>query len=213
LAHSSSVDARTTWVRREADVVMAVVGLGVLVLGMVIVRDGKVSGPEEAVFHAINDLPQALYPVLWPFQQAGAILIGPIVAVVAAITKRYRLALAALTVTVLKLVLERVVKSIVTRDRPGTTIGADAHLRGNVPAVGESFVSGHAVLITALAAIVTPYLRGRWRVLPWVLVALVLVARVYVGAHNPLDVLCGAALGLAIGSVVNLVFKVPAEAP
>jgi undecaprenyl-diphosphatase len=210
VAHTSSVDAGTTWQRREADVVMAVVGLAVLVVGMVIVRDGTVSDPEEAVFHAINDLPGALYPVLWPFQQAGAILIGPVVALVAAITKRYRLALAALTVTVLKLVLERVVKSIVSRERPGATIGADTHLRGNVPAVGESFVSGHAVLITALAAIVTPYLPGRWRVLPWVLVALVLVARVYVGAHNPLDVVCGAALGLAVGSVVNLAFGVPA---
>jgi membrane-associated phospholipid phosphatase len=30
-----------------------------------------------------------------------------------------------------------------------------------------------------------------------------------VGAHNPLDVLCGAALGLAIGGVLNLLSGVP----
>ena len=39
-----------------------------------------------------------------------------------------------------------------------------------------------------------------------------MVGRVYVGAHNPLDVICGAGLGVAIGSVLNLVVGVPAEA-
>ena len=103
----------------------------------------------------------------------------------------------------MKLVLERVVKAMVTRERPGTSIGPDIHMRGAVSATGESFVSGHAVLIAALATIVMPYLRGRWKIAPWVLVALVLVARVYVGAHNPLDVLCGAALGVGIGGAAE----------
>ena len=50
----------------------------------------------------------------------------------------------------------------------------------------------------------TPYLPGRWKLVPWVLVVAVMVGRVYVGAHNPLDVVCGAALGVAIAGVVNL---------
>ena len=99
----------------------------------------------------------------------------------------------------LKLLLERAVKAAVTRERPGTSIGSDIEVRGDVSISGESFVSGHAVLVVALAMLVAPYLRGRWRYLPWVAVALVLVTRVYVGAHNPLDVICGAALGFAIG--------------
>jgi len=40
----------------------------------------------------------------------------------------------------------------------------------------------------------------------------VLVARVYVGAHKPLDVVCGAALGVAIGGAANLIFGVPENA-
>jgi hypothetical protein len=36
-----------------------------------------------------------------------------------------------------------------------------------------------------------------------------MVGRVYVGAHNPLDVICGAALGVAIGSCLNLIVAVP----
>ena len=66
------------------------------------------------------------------------------------------------------------------------------------------------MLVTAIACLVVPYLRGRWKLVPWAVVALVLLTRVYVGAHNPLDVICGAALGLALGGSLNLVFGVPA---
>ena len=200
------------WVRRRADWICAVAGLAVLGLGMIAVRNGTVTGFEESIFRAINDLPQALYRPLWPLQQAGNLVVGPVVALVAFVLGYRRLAAAALVVTVMRLVLERVVKAMVTRERPGTSIGVDIHMRGAVSATGESFVSGHAVLIAALATIVMPYLRGRWKIAPWVIVALVLVARVYVGAHNPLDVLCGAALGVGIGGAANLIFGVPEEA-
>ncbi|HSH34227.1 MAG TPA: phosphatase PAP2 family protein, partial [Actinomycetota bacterium] len=53
-------------------------------------------------------------------------------------------------------------------------------------------------------------LRGRWRIIPWLVVALVCFARIYLGAHNPLDVLGGFALGMAIGAIANLLVKVPA---
>jgi undecaprenyl-diphosphatase len=191
------------------DVAAAVAGLAALAVGMVIVRDGEVPGWERGIFHAINDLPEALYPVLWPFQQIGALAAAPIAALVAALLHRRRLALAILVALVAKLVLERVVKLVVTRERPGTSIGDDVHLRGDVTAGGESFVSGHAVLVAAVAGVITPYLPARWKVVPWVVVALVMFTRVYVGAHNPLDVVCGAGLGVAIACAVNQLFHTP----
>jgi undecaprenyl-diphosphatase len=211
MSQPATATATTRWVRRPADAVAALGGLVVLAVGMVVVRDGDVPGWEESVFHAINDLPGALYPVLWPFQQIGAVLVGPVLALVAAILRRFRLAVALLAATVLKLLLERAVKEMVVRERPGTSIGADVELRGDVHVAGPSFVSGHAVMVAAIACLVTPYLPRRWRPVPWVLVGLVMVARVYVGAHNPLDVVCGAALGIVIGSALNLVVAVPHE--
>lgn len=198
-------------VRRRADAVAVVVGVAVLAASMIAVRDGDVPAWERSLFLAINGLPGALYPVLWPFQQLGALLIGPIVAIVALALRRYRLALAAVLVTLGKLALERVVKAMVSRQRPGASIGDEAELRGDVSRIGESFVSGHAVLVAALAMVVLPYLRGRWKIVPVVVVALVLITRVYVGAHNPLDVVAGAALGVALGGVVNLALGVPEQ--
>lgn len=181
-----------------------VAGLVILGLGMVVVRDGTVPAWERSIFHAVNDLPEFLYRPLWPFQQLGALLVGPLVALIAVFFRRYRLAIALLLATVAKLVFERLVKVVSSRQRPGTSIGPDVHLRGDVSAVGESFVSGHAVLIAAIAGLVTPYLPGRWKIVPWAVVGLVMVTRVYVGAHNPVDVVCGAALGLAIAGLLNL---------
>src|ERR671910_195605 len=143
-------------------------------------------------------MPSRLSPASWCWGRASP--------------RRFRLALAALLATVAKLALEQVVKAMVTRERPGTSIGGDIETRGDVSIRGESFVSGHAVLAAALAGVVAPYLPGRWKVVPWVLVGLVMVGRVYVDAHNPVDVVCGAALGLAIASCINLLLGVPAGA-
>jgi undecaprenyl-diphosphatase len=210
---SGHARARERFVRRPADAATAATGLVVLALAMLAVRSGSVSDPEQSVFRAVNDLPAALYPVLWPFQQLGAVLVGPILAVVAFALRRVRLGVALLLATAAKLGLERLVKEIVSRPRPGTSIGRDIHARGTVSLHGPSFVSGHAVLVAALASVIAPYLHGRWRVLPWAIVAVVMITRVYVGAHNPLDVIGGAALGLVIGGCLNLIVGVPERGP
>jgi glycosyltransferase 2 family protein len=176
----------------------------VLGIGMLIVCDGRVPGWERAVFRFVNRLPDFLYPPLWTVQQLGGLGIVPVVAVICILMRRPRRALAVVLAGVGKLSLELVVKAIVSRQRPATSIGADIHTRGDVNLTGESFVSGHAVLAVAVAGVVIPWLPKRWRPFAWLPVGLVLFARVYVGAHNPLDVVCGAALGALIAALVNV---------
>lgn len=187
---------------------VAAAGLVVVLLCGAVAHGGTVPSLEEDAFRAVNDLPGWLYPVLWPFQQLGNLVVAVVVgAGVALLLRRWPVAGAVLLAAGLKLGLERVVKAVVERERPGTSIGSDVHLRGDVSAGGLSFVSGHATITAAVAGLVAPLLRGRWKVVPWVAVALNAVTRVYVGAHNPLDVVGGVGLGLVIAGVLNAALR------
>ncbi len=166
---------------------------------------------ESRVFHVVNGSPDWLYPVLWGPMQMGNLVVGAVVAlVVALVGRRPTVALAALAAVGLKLVVERVIRDRMTvamdRQRPGTS-QVGAVLRGDVPAEGHSFPSGHVILVAALAAVLTPMLPRRWTVLPWAAVGLVGFGRVYVGAHNPLDVTAGFGIGLSVGSLLDVVLE------
>ena len=149
---------------RRDELIAIVVGLLVLVVGALVAGDGTVPGWEESVFHAVNGLPDWLYPIVWPGNLLGALVIVPIVAVLALSVRQYWLALAIVIAGVLKLVSERIVKAVVTRERPATSIGSDIETRGDVSVSGESFVSGHAILAAAVAMVVAPYVPPRGRI-------------------------------------------------
>ena len=56
----------------------------------------------------------------------------------------------------------------------------------------------------ALAGILAPYLSRAWRIVAYAVAVAVCVSRIYLAAHNPLDVVAGAAAGLMIAAGLNL---------
>ncbi len=74
--------------------------------------------------------------------------------------------------------------------------------------MSSAITSGHAIITFAIAGLLLLVLPRRWGVVALVLAAANAVARVYLGAHNPLDVLGGAAIGLAIAAVLDMVLDV-----
>ena len=186
-------------VSHTAAAVWAALATVSIVVMSVIVADGDVGETERRVFDWINGWPDWLEWPMWVVQQPGVLLFPVVVgAVLWLATGRQRLFWAFVVIVPAKLIIERlVIKQLVERERPYTSIGADIKLRGHQMA-GLSFPSGHTTTAFATAVLMMAFLPGRWRWLPLVIAGAVGLARIYFGEHSPLDVLAGAMLGTAL---------------
>ena len=173
------------------------------------VRD-QISEPEIEVFRAINHWPDVIYSFLWTAMQLGNFVAVPVVTAAALVLRRVRLALDLAVSGTAAWLTAKLLKEIFERGRPGEVL-ADVTIRGD-NATGYGFVSGHSATAVALAAAAHPYV-GRWgKVVVWTIAVLVCIARIYVGAHLPLDVIGGAAVGGFLGALVHVILGVPEDA-
>jgi membrane-associated phospholipid phosphatase len=193
-----------------ASVLLAGAGAVILVLSILAARHDRIPRREITIFRWINRLPNWLYPILWLPMQLGNLVVGCLAGIVVAIVVGdLGIAIGVVVATGMKLIVERVVRHEVAgylaiRQRPGTSQQAPI-LRGDVPETGPSFPSGHVILIAAIACIVAIAFPPGLVWIPWVLAVLVAVGRVYVGAHNPLDVTSGFGAGMLIGGGLLMV--------
>jgi glycosyltransferase 2 family protein len=195
--------------RRAADAAGAAAGAAGVALTGAVAASGRVSGLERDVFTAIDRLTYGPAPGLWIVMQAGSFPTVFVAAGLALAARRPRLAVALAAGGTTTWLLAKAVKQIVDRARPDALL-PDVRTYGAV-ATGLGYPSGHAAVAAFVMTVAGPHLTRPARIIGWVVVGLVAFARVYVGAHLPLDAIGGLALGWAVGSLTNLLFGVPGK--
>ena len=183
---------------------LALGALGLAVTASLVRRD-RVGPREEQLFRAVNGAPDRCYVPTWVVMQGGALGAVPVAAAAAMAASRPRLAARLLVNGCGAWLLAKAVKGFVQRPRPVALLPATC-CRGREEA-GLGYVSGHAAVVVALSAAALPELGPGGRAAVTAVVPAVGVARLYVGAHLPLDVVGGAALGLAVDAAVALAVR------
>lgn len=196
-------------IRHPGDFVRVALAFIVLAAVVVLASRGRLSLFETDVFRLFNHLPPSAGVPLSVLMEAGSFAAVIVVTAVALVARRHELALDLAASGSAAYLLARLGKLIVMRARPDILL-SDVIIHGSA-ATGLGFPSGHAAVAAALATAATPYLGRRARQVTWGIVWAVAIARLYVGAHLPLDVLGGVALGWLTGSLWHLLRGAPAR--
>jgi uncharacterized membrane protein YbhN (UPF0104 family)/membrane-associated phospholipid phosphatase len=203
--------ARLRHVRRHpGDVLRVLLGGLVVAVGALAAHHGHVFAFDANLFRLVNQLRDVLGRPLLVVMQLGAVAAVPAMAAVALAARRPRLARDLALSGGLAWVLAKVVKGLVGEARPV------ALLHGVIERVvdtGLGYPSGHVAVAAAMVTAAGPWLPRPARRATWWVVWLVALGRMYAGAHLPLDVVGGAALGWAVAAATHLALGAPGGLP
>lgn len=159
---------------------------------------------EQDLNRTINDLPDALAPYVWPPMQFGALAAPFAIAAAAYLsTRRADPAVSIAAAGFGAWLAAKGVKRIVGRGRPFDYDPACKLRLGTEIDGSPGFVSGHAAVATAIAGIARPLLTAPAAAGVYGLAGVVGLARIYAGAHLPIDVVGGMALGQLVAEAVG----------
>lgn len=180
--------------------VKALGALGCLTAASAMARKG-VPAWDADVFRRVNSLPDALAPVAWLPMQAGAL--GAPLAIGAVVFLKWdrrsgaRMALTGLAAWS----AAKVLKKEIGRGRPGEFV--QSTLRFGSADRGLGFPSGHAAVVATLVASIPSDAHPMVKAGGVALATTVGLARIHVGAHFPLDVIGGWAMGASIAAIYD----------
>ena len=162
-------------------------------------RTNAVADTEERFFRRFNDAPEALHGPAWVIMQSGSLAGVFIAAAELARRRRPRTAAAAAIAGTAVWAGVKVIKPLVGRGRPQQHLD-DVSVRGQ-PQTGLGYPSGHAAVALTLALIAQRATTVPSQAAAMTFAGTVGATRMYVGAHLPLDVAGGLAIGLLAGQV------------
>ncbi len=189
--------------QRTSDLLVAAVAAGAVALGAHEARRGQVRDAEARSFAGLNGISERWLPPAWLVMQAGSLGGSQVIGGVVVAAGDHRLGRRLAGVGALAWTASKVVKPFASRGRPSSVVDV-ARVLGREQA-GLGYPSGHAAVAAGMAAATLPHVAPRGRVALFALTSVVAASRVYVGAHLPLDVAGGAALGVAVERGVRVV--------
>mgnify|MGYP001818103239 CR=1 FL=1 len=159
---------------------------------------------DARAFRAINGLPDSWQYLTWLPMQAGALAapltLGTVVAIRGSRPRGLAIAASGLT----SWGAAKRIKAATDRGRPQAE-GEEPTLRIGAADSGLGFPSGHAAVAAAIATTAPPNGRSGTRYALAALAVTVGWTRIYAGAHYPLDVVGGWALGCLVGNAATAV--------
>jgi undecaprenyl-diphosphatase len=174
----------------------------VFLLGARQARRGGVGRPEQRLFARVNGAPRRWYAPVWSVMQFGSLAGAVATAAGASSIGRRNEARRIAAAGIGAWVAAKGVKHLVGRGRTASVF-SDARVLGRQQS-GLGYPSGHAAVSAAMVMVIRRELPGPFQPLVWLLPVVVSASRMYVGAHLPLDVAGGAALGIVCGGVADL---------
>jgi len=118
----------------------------------------------------------------------------------------------AITIMISDYTSSSIIKDLFFRLRPcrDPMVAHNMHFIASYCPISSSFVSSHAVNHFAIATFIyitfKNVLSNKWAIIfAWAI--LVCYAQVYVGVHFPVDVVCGAIVGIILGFVSGMIFR------
>jgi membrane-associated phospholipid phosphatase len=168
-------------------------------------RTHEVSPAEEQVFRAINDLPDEIHVPVWAVMQSGSL--AGVFVVAGETLRRGRPRTAATTLVAGTAVWGgvKLVKPAIGRGRPAHHL-AGVSVRGQ-DQTGLGYPSGHSAVALTVALAVTGASNPAIRAAAVGVAGVTGVARMYVGAHLPHDVVGGFGIGLLCGGAASGALK------
>ncbi|MBA2279491.1 flippase-like domain-containing protein [Candidatus Saccharibacteria bacterium] len=185
--------------------------LAVLIISTLQALDaGLFDSLERPLFDAVNNLPTFLDSTMYAITQLGGVGALFLWVGIAWFFINRRAALTVAGTGIFAWNIARLMKTLVARGRPEELLDS-LRLFGDEKFGGYGFPSGHSTFVAACVTVLYFQLDRAYRKYLLLAVFAVGFSRMYLGAHFPLDVIGGWALGALLGATVCLLFGVSVQ--